>query len=153
MLNLTFSVNGTHVQLLVDDSLRLIDILRDHLNLTGTKEGCGIGECGACTVIMNGDAVCSCLVLAAHLEGAEIETIESLEQNDVLSRLQQTFLEYGSIQCVICTPGMLMSDKALLDRHPHPTEAQIKGALEGNLCRCTGYIPIIEAVKAVAAQP
>ena len=153
MIHLTFSVNDTQVQLQVDDSLRLIDILRDHLNLTGTKEGCGIGECGACTVIMNGDAVCSCLVLAAHLEGAEIETIESLEQNHVLSGLQQAFLEHGAIQCGVCTPGMLMSAKALLDRHPHPTEAQIKDALEGNLCRCTGYIPIIEAVKAVAAQP
>ena len=150
MLNLTFTVNGKEFQLQVDDSLRLIDILRDHLNLTGTKEGCGIGECGACTVIMNGDAVCSCLVLAAHLESAEIETVESLEQGNMLSRLQQAFLEYGAIQCGICTPGMLMSAKALLDRNPHPTEDQIKNALEGNLCRCTGYVPIMEAVKAVA---
>jgi carbon-monoxide dehydrogenase small subunit len=150
MIDLTFTVNGKRIQLEVEDSLRLVDILRVKLNLTGTKEGCGIGECGACTVIMNGEAVCSCLVLAGQLQGAEIETVENLEQEGVLSRLQQAFLEHDAIQCGFCTPGMLMSAKALLDKNPHPIEEEIKTALEGNLCRCTGYIPIVKAVKAVA---
>lgn len=150
MLDLQFTVNGKEVQLEVEDSMRLLDILRLELGLTGTKEGCGIGECGACTVIMNGDAVCSCLVLAAQAQGAIVETVENLEQDGVLSRLQQAFLDHGAIQCGFCTPGMLMSAKALLDRNPHPSEEEIRQALEGNLCRCTGYIPIIEAVKAAA---
>lgn len=149
MIDLQFTVNGKTVQLEVEDSLRLVDILREKLDLTGTKEGCGIGECGACTVIMNGEAVCSCLILAGQLQGAEIETVENLGREGVLSRLQQAFLEHGAVQCGFCTPGMLMSAKALLDKTPHPTEEEIKTALEGNLCRCTGYIPIIEAVKAV----
>ena len=150
MINLQLTVNGKKRQLEVEDSMRLLDILREKLDLTGTKEGCGIGECGACTVIMNGEAVCSCLVLAAQAQGANIETVESLEQNDTLSDLQAAFLQHGAVQCGFCTPGMLMSAKALLDRNPHPTEQEIKKALEGNLCRCTGYIPIIEAVKAVS---
>jgi len=137
-------------QLDIEDSLRLIDILRDHLGLTGTKEGCGVGECGACTVIMNGEAICSCLVLSGQLQNAAIETIENIEKNDVLSKLQESFLEYGAVQCGFCTPGMLMSAKALLDSNPKPTEAEIKEALEGNLCRCTGYIPIMNAVNATA---
>ena len=153
MRNLRFRVNGRDVQLEVKDAMRLVDILREKLDLTGTKEGCGIGECGACTVIMNGEAVCSCLILAGQLEGAQVETVESLEENDTLSRLQQAFLEHGAIQCGICTPGMLMSAKALLDKNPHPTEEEIKTALEGNLCRCTGYIPIVEAVQEVAKYP
>lgn len=149
MINLKFKVNGKEVAIKVEDSKRLLDILRDELGLTGTKEGCGIGECGACTVIMNGDAVCSCLILAGQLQNAEIETIENLEMDNILSNLQEAFLEYGAIQCGFCTPGMLMSAKALLDKNPHPTEEEIKTALEGNLCRCTGYIPIIDAVKNV----
>ena len=147
MMNLQLTVNGKKRQLDVDDSMRLLDILREKLDLTGTKEGCGIGECGACTVIMNGEAVCSCLVLAAQAQGAKIETVESLEQNDTLSDLQEAFLRHGAVQCGFCTPGMLMSAKALLDRNPHPTEQEIRTALEGNLCRCTGYIPIVAAVK------
>lgn len=150
MLDLQFTVNGKEVQLEVNDSMRLLDILRLELSLTGTKEGCGVGECGACTVIMNGDAVCSCLVLAAQVQGAIVQTVENLEQNGVLSRLQQAFLEHGAIQCGFCTPGMLMSAKALLDKNPHPSEEEIKQALEGNLCRCTGYIPILDAIKAAA---
>ncbi len=153
MKNLRFIVNGKEVQLEIDDSMRLIDVLREKLDLTGTKEGCGIGECGACTVILNGDAVCSCLVLAGQLEGAEVETVENLEQDGLLSKLQQAFLEHGAVQCGVCTPGMLMSAKALLDRNPHPTDEEIRTALEGNLCRCTGYIPILDAVKDVAKQP
>ena len=149
MINLKFKVNGKEVAIKVEDSKRLLDILRDELGLTGTKEGCGIGECGACTVIMNGDAVCSCLILSGQLQNAEIETIENLERDNILSNLQEAFLEFGAIQCGFCTPGMLMSAKALLDKNPHPTEEEIKTALEGNLCRCTGYIPIIDAVKNV----
>ena len=147
MVDIKFKVNGKNEELRVDDSRRLLDILREDLGLTGTKEGCAIGECGACTVIMNGAAVNSCLILAAQLQGAEIETVENLEQNDVLSRLQEAFLDNGAIQCGFCTPGMLMSAKALLDKNPHPEEAEIKTALEGNLCRCTGYVPILNSVK------
>ena len=150
MSKIKFTVNNKEHQFDIDDSLRLIDVLREQLGLTGTKEGCGIGECGSCTVIMNGEAVCSCLVLAGQLQGAIIETIENIEKDNVLSHLQQLFLEYGAIQCGFCTPGMLMSTKALLDKNPNPSEANIKEALEGNLCRCTGYIPIINAVKAMS---
>ncbi|MBI5218625.1 MAG: (2Fe-2S)-binding protein [Bacteroidia bacterium] len=152
MAKIKFNINNKDVQLEVKDSLRLLDVLRDCMGLTGTKEGCGIGECGACTVIVNGDAVCSCLVLAGQLHGANVETIENIEQNEVLSKLQQLFLEHGAIQCGFCTPGMLMSAKALLDANPHPAEAEIKEALEGNLCRCTGYIPILNAVKAAGSE-
>ena len=150
MINLKINVNGKDHELEVEDSMRLLDILRDELRLTGTKEGCAVGECGACTVIMNGDAVNSCLILASQANNATIETVENLEQDDVLSKLQNAFVEEGAIQCGFCTPGMLMSAKALLDVTPHPTEDQIKEALEGNLCRCTGYVPILNAVKKTA---
>jgi aerobic carbon-monoxide dehydrogenase small subunit len=150
MISINFSVNGQKHKLEVDDNMRLIDILRDLLGLTGTKEGCGIGECGACTVIMNGDTVCSCMVLACQIGGADIETIENLEKNNTLNKLQKAFVNHGAIQCGYCTPGMLMSAKALLDRNPHPSDEEIKEALEGNLCRCTGYIPIMNAVKEAA---
>ena len=150
MINLRINVNGNDHELEVEDSMRLLDILRDELRLTGTKEGCAVGECGACTVIMNGEAVNSCLILATQANNATIETVENLEQGDVLSKLQNAFVEEGAIQCGFCTPGMLMSAKALLDKTPHPTEDQIKEALEGNLCRCTGYVPILNAVKKAA---
>jgi len=152
MIDIKFKVNGKEVRLEVDDSMRLLDILREKLDLTGTKEGCSVGECGACTVIMNGEAVNSCMILACQLQDAEIETVENLEQNEVLSALQESFLENGAIQCGFCTPGMLMSAKALLDKNPHPQIKEIKTALEGNLCRCTGYIPIVKAVSAVAEK-
>ena len=147
MINLNFNVNGKDVKLTVDDSLRLLDILRDELGLTGTKEGCAIGECGACTVIMNGEAVNSCMILAEQVQNAKVETVENLEKNEVLSKLQDAFLDNGAIQCGFCTPGMLMSAKALLDKNQNPSEEEIKTALEGNLCRCTGYIPILNSVK------
>ncbi len=147
MIDLEFQVNGKEVHLKVDDSKRLLDILREDLDLTGTKEGCSVGECGACTVIMNGDAVASCLVLAAQIQGSIIETVENLEKDKVLSQLQESFLDNGAVQCGFCTPGMLMSAKALLNKNSNPTEEEIKTALEGNLCRCTGYIPIIDSVK------
>jgi len=151
-MNLQCTINGKPRQLEIDDSKRLLDILREDLLLTGTKEGCAIGECGACTIIMNGKAAPSCLVLACHCQGADIQTIESLETDRTLSRLQKAFIEHGAVQCGFCTPGMLMSAKALLDANPHPTEEEIKTALEGNLCRCTGYVQILEAVKAAAAN-
>ncbi len=150
MINIKLNVNGKDHELEVEDSMRLLDIIRDELRLTGTKEGCAVGECGACTVIMNGDAVNSCLILATQADNAIIETVENLEQDDVLSKLQNAFVEEGAIQCGFCTPGMLMSAKALLDKIQHPTENQIKEALEGNLCRCTGYVPILNAVKKTA---
>ncbi|MCD4820443.1 MAG: (2Fe-2S)-binding protein [Candidatus Cloacimonetes bacterium] len=152
MIKINFTVNNESVNLQVDDSLRLLDILRDELDLTGTKEGCAIGECGACTVILDGEAVNSCLILVCQLEGTSVETVENLEKDAVLSRLQNAFLENGAIQCGFCTPGMLMSAKALLDKNPSPSEAEIKTALEGNLCRCTGYIPIINAVKSASQK-
>ena len=152
MIKINFTVNKKKYQLEVNDSQRLLDILREDLGLTGTKEGCAIGECGACTVIMNGDAVNSCLILAAQVDGAEIETVENLEKDDTLSRLQNAFVENGAIQCGFCTPGMLMSAKALLDKNPHPNTDEIKDALEGNMCRCTGYIPIINSVLEAASD-
>ena len=133
----------------IPGSLRLLDFLRDRLELTGTKEGCGVGECGACTVILNGKTVCSCLILAAQCDGATIETIENLAKNGLLSRLQQAFVDHGGNQCGYCTPGMLMSAKSLLDHNPSPTEEEIRAALEGNICRCTGYIPIIDSIKSL----
>ncbi|MEA2095248.1 MAG: (2Fe-2S)-binding protein [Candidatus Cloacimonadota bacterium] len=150
MINLKINVNGKNHKLEVEDSMRLLDILRDELRLTGTKEGCAVGECGACTVIMNGEAVNSCLILATQANNSTIETVENLEKDNVLSKLQNAFVEEGAIQCGFCTPGMLMSAKALLDKTPHPDEEQIKEALEGNLCRCTGYVPILNAVKKAA---
>jgi len=150
MIKIKINVNGKDHELEVEDSMRLLDILRDELRLTGTKEGCAVGECGACTVIMNGDAVNSCLILATQANNATIKTVENLQQDNVLSKLQNAFVDEGAIQCGFCTPGMLMSAKALLDKNPHPTEEQIKDALEGNLCRCTGYVPILNAVKKAA---
>ncbi|MFC1898124.1 (2Fe-2S)-binding protein [Candidatus Cloacimonadota bacterium] len=150
MINIKFEVNNISYQLEVDDSRRLLDILREDLGLTGTKEGCAIGECGACTIIMNGDAVNSCLILAAQVDGAKIETVENLEKNEILSKLQKAFVDNGAIQCGFCTPGMLMSAKALLDKNPQPDVEEIKNALEGNLCRCTGYTPIIKSLIAAA---
>jgi len=149
MIELQFKVNGENINLEVDHSDRLIDILREKLNLTGTKEGCSVGECGACTVIMNDEAVHSCLILAAQVHGTEIETVESLEKNEKLSELQESFLKHGAIQCGYCTPGMLMSATALLRKNSKPTIDEIKEALEGNLCRCTGYIPIINSIQAI----
>jgi carbon-monoxide dehydrogenase small subunit len=134
----------------VNANRRLLDILREDFKLTGTKEGCSIGECGACTVIMNGRAVNSCLVLAGQINGAEIITIEHLADNGKLNSLQQNFLEAGAVQCGYCTPGMLMSATALLMKNPHPNEEEIKEAIAGNLCRCTGYKQIIQAIQKTA---
>lgn len=144
---LTFKVNGRAQQVIVKTNWSLAQVLRDQLGLLGTKIGCGEGECGACTVLMNGRSVTSCLVFAVQAEGAEIVTIEGLAAgNDMLHPVQEAFVEAGAIQCGYCTPGMVISTVALLEKHPKPTEEQIRSGLAGNLCRCTGYQKIFEAV-------
>jgi len=151
-MELNVTINGKRHKLDVDADKRLIDILRENLNLTGCKEGCGEGECGACTVIINDKPVNSCLTLAATIEGAVIETIEGLAQNGSLSMLQRAFVEETAIQCGYCTPGMIMSSEALLRKNPNPSEADIKNALAGNICRCSGYTQIIRAIKRAAKE-
>ena len=146
-----FKLNGERVEAAVEPWWTLLHLLRDHLNLTGTKEGCGYGECGACTVLMDGLAVNACLVLALQVEGRDILTIEGLSGPDrSLHPLQKAFLEKGAIQCGFCTPGVVLAAKALLDSNPHPSEDEIRRGIVGNLCRCTGYVKIIEAIKSVA---
>ncbi|MBX3279202.1 MAG: (2Fe-2S)-binding protein [Acidobacteria bacterium] len=130
---------------------RLLDVLREDCRLTGTKEGCGEGECGACSVIVDGEVVNSCLIPVCQVEGSSVTTVEGLALNDQLSPLQRAFLEYGAAQCGICTPGMLMSAHALLLRRPHPIRNQILEAIAGNLCRCTGYTKILDAIAAVSS--
>jgi len=143
-------VNGGLHRLEVEPRDRLIDVLRDRLGLTGTKEGCGTGECGACTVILDGRPVNSCLVLAVRADGRDVETIEGLGTPQDLHPLQEAFVEHGALQCGFCGSGMLMTAKALLDRNPEPTEEEIRVALAGNLCRCTGYGKIVESVQVAA---
>lgn len=145
-------VNNEEVDFLCDPRQSLLDCLRDILLLPGTKEGCNDGNCGACSVLLNGRLVNSCLVLGAEINGQEILTVEGLSRSGNLHELQQAFLDNGAIQCGFCTPGMLMASKALLDRHPDPTEEQIRFWLAGNLCRCTGYDKIIRAVKEAASR-
>jgi len=147
-INLT--VNNQPYRLSVLPWRTLLEVIREDLGLTGTKEGCGLGECGACTVLMDGQAVNSCLVLAAEADGKEITTVEGLADGDKLHPLQQAFVDHGGLQCGFCTPGMILSAKALLDKNPHPTEEEIKQGIAGNLCRCTGYAKIIESIKAAA---
>ena len=146
-----FKVNGLDREELIDDALLLIDYLRERRALTGTKRGCDGGECGACTVLVDGEPRLACLTLAASCEGRAVETIESQNANGTLSALQRAFHERLGAQCGYCTPGMIVAAEALLRREPQPSEAQIREALSGNLCRCTGYVKIIEAVKAAAA--
>jgi len=146
-IEVQFKLNGKEITVTTDANKRLLDVLRNDLNLTGTKEGCAIGECGACTIIFNGEAVTSCLMLIGQVQGSEIITIEGLSQNGELHSLQQKFLEHGAVQCGYCTPGMLLSAYALLLKNPNPTDEEIKEAIAGNLCRCTGYKQIIDAVK------
>jgi carbon-monoxide dehydrogenase small subunit len=145
-------VNNEEVEFLCDPRQSLMDCLRDVLNLTGTKEGCNDGNCGSCSVLLNGRLVNSCLVLGAEIDGQEVMTIEGLAEAGHLNDLQQAFLDNAAIQCGYCTPGMLIASKALLDRHPDPTEEQIRFWLAGNLCRCTGYDKIIRAVTDAAAR-
>jgi carbon-monoxide dehydrogenase small subunit len=143
---IALTVNGVCHELAVMPNKTLSQLLRQDLNLLGTKEGCGIGDCGACTVIMNGRAVNSCLVLAAQADGSDITTIEGVSEGAKLHPIQQAFVEHGSAQCGFCTPGMILSAKSLLDRNPDPSEGEVRVALAGNLCRCTGYQKIVEAV-------
>ena len=145
-------INGDAVAYLCDADETLLDVLRDRLGLTGSKEGCGTGDCGACSVMLDGRVVCSCLVLGAEAEGREIQTVEGIAVGDTLHPLQQKFLEFAALQCGICTPGILVAAKALLDRTPDPTETEIRFGLAGNLCRCTGYDKIVRAVQAAAAE-
>jgi carbon-monoxide dehydrogenase small subunit len=143
-------VNGLDYEVYVRSNAILVDVLRDELELTGTNKGCGTGECGACTIIMNGNAVNSCLVLAVDADGAEIITIEGLAREGRLDPLQQAFVDEGAVQCGFCIPGMIMVAKDFLDKTPHPTEEDYQTAISGNLCRCTGYVKIVKAIKKVA---
>jgi len=147
---ITISVNGESHKALVKPSTTLLDFLREHLFLTGTKKGCNTGECGACTVILDGRVVNSCLILAVDANGSQVITVEGLGDAEHPHPLQKAFVEHGAIQCGYCSPGMLISSKALLDRNPNPSEAEIKMTLAGNLCRCGGYLKIIEAIRSVA---
>jgi carbon-monoxide dehydrogenase small subunit len=150
--HVTTTVNGDPAEFLVSPRMTLLDALRDELGLTGAKEGCGSGDCGACSIILDGRLVCSCLVLAAEAEGCRIETIEGMAQGGQLHPLQQKFLEHAALQCGFCTPGLLVASKALLDVNPDPTETEVRYWLAGNLCRCTGYDKIIRAVMDAAAE-
>ena len=150
---IVFTLNGKEASAEVEGGMRLVDLLRGPLGLTGTKEGCGEGECGACTVTVDGKAVSSCLFPAVEADGRSVVTIEGLAgPRGTLSPIQRAFVEHGAIQCGFCTPGMIMSAQALLEAHPDPTEDEIRDALLGNLCRCTGYTQIVEAVKQAARE-
>jgi aerobic-type carbon monoxide dehydrogenase small subunit (CoxS/CutS family) len=149
-IRLTFSVNGEEHDLLVDRYKTLLEVLREDLQLTGTKHGCELGECGACAVLVDDEPVLSCLIVAAECEGRTVTTVEGLTRDGRLDPLQELFADLGATQCGYCTPGILMTARALLDRDPHPTREVIREALSGNLCRCTGYNQIVEAVEAAA---
>jgi xanthine dehydrogenase small subunit len=153
VIDVAFNVNGRPVKLRARSDQRLLDVLRDGLRLTGAKEGCGKGECGACTVIVDGQAVDSCLMMAYQADGTVVETIEGLASGDTLHALQEAFIDRGGVQCGICIPGMIMAGKALLDREPEPGASGIRAGLAGNLCRCTGYTKIFEAVEQAARTP
>jgi len=151
-LRVNATVNGEPVEFLAGADQSLLDALRDELGLTGSKEGCGSGDCGACSVIIDGRLACACLIFAPEAEGRQIETVEGLATAGRMHPLQQQFLEQAALQCGFCTPGFLVAAKALLDRNPDPTETEIRYALAGNLCRCTGYDKIVRAVQEAAAQ-
>jgi carbon-monoxide dehydrogenase small subunit len=152
MIPVSTRINGDESEFLCAPDETLLDVLRDRLGLTGSKEGCGTGDCGACSVMLNGRLVCSCLVLAAEAEGAEVETIEGMADGQVLHPLQRVFIEKAALQCGICTPGILVAAKALLEKNPDPSETEIRYWLAGNLCRCTGYDKIIRAVQEAAGE-
>lgn len=151
-VHVTTTINGDAVEFVCHPGETLLDVLRDRLGLTGTKEGCGTGDCGACSVTVDGRLVCSCLVLGAEAQGREVTTVEGLSTNGALHPLQSKFIEHAALQCGICTPGFLVAAKALLDRNPDPDEQEIRYALAGNLCRCTGYDKIVRAVGAAAKE-
>ena len=149
---ISFNLPGEDIQVLAEPNRTLLDLLRDDLGLTGTKKGCEAGECGACTVMLDGRPVNSCITLVAEVEGCRVITVEGVAQDGQLSPLQRQFIDKWAFQCGYCTAGMILSAKALLERNPHPTEQEIREAIEGNLCRCTGYVKIIEAIQAVVAE-
>lgn len=150
MNKISFTLNGEKVSLEVNPMARVLDVLRYDLKKTGTKEGCGEGECGACSILVNGELVNTCLLPAIQIDGAKLVTIEGLaSKKDKLSALQEAFIKYNGAQCGMCTPGMIMASKKLLDENPNPSESEIREGLGGNLCRCTGYMKIFDAVKAV----
>jgi carbon-monoxide dehydrogenase small subunit len=151
-IHVTTTVNGDEYQYLCEPTQTLVSVLRNELELTGTKEGCSTGDCGACSVILDGDLVCACLVLGAELEGKKIDTIEGMADGQELHPLQSKFVEHIALQCGICTPGILIAAKALLERNPDPTETEIRFWLAGNLCRCTGYDKIIRSVLVAAEE-
>lgn len=148
-MTINFKLNGKSISVEVPCHWTLLRLLREKFGLTGTKEGCGIGECGACTVLLDGMPVNSCLLLAPKVEGREVQTVESLGSRDNLHPLQKSFIDHGAVQCGFCSPGILMSSRALIEKNPHPTREEIKEAISGHLCRCTGYNQIIEAIEAV----
>jgi aerobic carbon-monoxide dehydrogenase small subunit len=150
--HVTATINGDAVEYLCDPEQTLLDVLRDELDLTGSKEGCASGDCGACSVLLDGRLVCACLVLGAEVQGRSVETIEGMADGATLHPLQQKFLEHAALQCGVCTPGFLVAAKALLDRNPDPSETEVRYWLAGNLCRCTGYDKIVRAVLDTAAE-
>ncbi|MGI9370983.1 MAG: (2Fe-2S)-binding protein [Hyphomicrobiales bacterium] len=151
-VHVSTKINGDDVEYLCETDETLLDVLRDKLGLTGAKEGCGSGDCGACSVILDGRLVCSCLVLGAEAQGREVETIEGMADGENLHPLQQKFLDHAALQCGVCTPGVLIAAKDLLERNPDPTETEVRYWLAGNLCRCTGYDKIVRAVMDTAAE-
>ena len=151
-MHVSTTINGEPTEFLCEPSQAVLDVLRDQLGLTGTKEGCGSGDCGACTIMLDGNMVCSCLVMAPEAEGKKIETIEGMAKGDQLHALQKKFIEFAALQCGICTPGFLMASRALLAKNKNPTETEVRYWLAGNLCRCTGYDKIVRAVMEVAAD-
>ncbi|MDI6783148.1 MAG: (2Fe-2S)-binding protein [bacterium] len=148
-MEISFNINGKSVVLKVEPTETLLHVIRERLHLTGTKEGCGRGDCGTCTVLMDGYTVNSCLILAPQVEGHSITTIEGLSNGGKLDIIQQAFIESGAVQCGFCTPGMVLSAKALLSKNPNPTDDEIRTAISGNLCRCTGYIKIVDAIRSL----
>ena len=150
--HVTTTINGDEVDFLCESDQTLLSVLRDELVMTGTKEGCGTGDCGACSVTVDGRLVCSCLMLGVEIEGKRVETIEGMAEGEELHTLQRKFLEHAALQCGICTPGLLVASRALLEHNPDPTETEIRYWLAGNLCRCTGYHKIVEAVADAARE-
>ncbi|OGD58052.1 hypothetical protein A3K78_00305 [Candidatus Bathyarchaeota archaeon RBG_13_52_12] len=151
-MKITINVNGKQQRFDVEPNTLLLNLIRDEMSLTGTKYGCGIGECGACTVLLDGDAVLACMMLAVDADGHRVDTVEGLSDGNKLHPIQQAYLDEGAVQCGFCTPGFIMSTKALLDKNPNPNEAEIREYLNGNICRCTGYVNIVKAVQCAAVK-
>lgn len=150
--HITCTINNDEVEFLCDDNESLLDALRDEVGLTGAKEGCGTGDCGACSIILNGNLICACLAFAPEAQGGVIETIEGMADGDQLHPLQTAFLEHAALQCGVCTPGVLITSKSLLESNPDPTETEVRYAIAGNLCRCTGYDKIVKAILVAAKE-